>query len=100
MWRPMKTAPRDGTIIEVRWFARGGIEYCFRARWLAPCRIWVDWDRQHVELQNLKGWRPALQQFRAWTKEEEAILAELHGPEGERLRPDLGFPAPHAVQSL
>ena len=82
-WHPMKDAPRDGTILELRHVSRSLGEVVFRARWLAPVKVWVDWDRQHVSLDKapLKGWRVAPEQFRQWTPEEVAILADLHGPE-------------------
>lgn len=81
-WHPMKTALRDGTIVELHHVSRHLGDVIFRARWLAPLRVWVDWDRQHVALDKapLKGWRLAPDQFRQWTSDEVAILAELHGP--------------------
>jgi len=83
-FRPMADAPRDGTIIDVRHVSRAHGEIIFRARWLAPVREWVDWDRQHVALDKapLRGWRVSETQFRQWTPEEEALLAEIHGPPG------------------
>jgi hypothetical protein len=78
----MKDAPRDGTILELRHVSRQLGEVIFRARWLTPRRVWVDWDRQHVALDKapLRGWRVAPDQFRQWTPDEVAILAEMHGP--------------------
>jgi hypothetical protein len=82
-WQPMSTAPRDGAILDVRHVSKAHGEIIFRTRWLAPVREWVDWDRQHVSLSKapLRGWRYSDQQFRAWTPQEEATLAELHGEE-------------------
>lgn len=79
----MASAPRDGTILDVRHVSKRDGELIFRTRWLAPLRIWIDWDRQHVELDKLplKGWRISETQFRLWTPEEEATLAHIHGPE-------------------
>jgi hypothetical protein len=85
-FHPMATAPHDGTIVDLRHVSRAHGEMIFRARWLAPLGVWVDWDRQHVTLDKapLRGWRVSETQYRAWTPQEEAILAELHGPPGTR----------------
>lgn len=82
-WHPMSTAPRDGTIIDVRHVSRREGEIIFRTRWLAPVKEWIDWDRQHVALLQapLKGWRVSETQYRPWTPAEIATLASLHGPE-------------------
>lgn len=83
-FQPMATAPRDATIVDLRHVSADYGELIFRARWLAPRGVWVDWDRQHVTLDDapLTGWRVSATQYRAWTPQEEAILAELHGPPG------------------
>jgi hypothetical protein len=82
-WNSMESAPKDGRLIEVRHLSKADGELIFRARWLEPRRAWVDWDRQHVTLTKLylTGWRPSEEQFRPWTPEEVATLAEIHGPE-------------------
>jgi hypothetical protein len=82
-WNPMITAPKDGTVIDVRYVSKADGELIFRTRWLDPRRAWVDWDRQHVALTKLYlcGWRLSENQFRPWTASEEATLAEIHGPE-------------------
>lgn len=70
----METAPRDGTIIEIK--GQSGVKY--RTRYLKTLGVWIDWDRQHVRLEGLRGWREWPVQFRQWTDEEEAILTMLH----------------------
>lgn len=76
----MRTALKDGTILDLRHVSKRWGEVIFRARWLAPAKAWIDWDRQHVQLSkhSLKGWRISDQQFRLWTEEEVAQLANLH----------------------
>jgi hypothetical protein len=83
---PMATAPRDGTIVDLRHVSRANGELILRARWLAPVKGWIDWDRQHITLDKapLRGWRVSEVQYRAWTPEEEAILAEINGAPGVR----------------
>lgn len=85
-FRPMATAPRDGTILDLRHVSSAHGELILRARWLAPLKVWIDWDRQHVTLDKapLRGWRVSEVQYRAWTPEEEAILVEINGPPAVR----------------
>lgn len=90
MWHSMKDAPKDGTVIELRHVSSAYGELVFRAFWFAPFKIWIDWDRQHVELDKrpLAGWRecvgfvqpvPQTDEQRATMAERDRILLQVHG---------------------
>jgi hypothetical protein len=56
MFQDMKTAPRDGTLVEVR---HGPLQEAAPARWSAQGQAWIrDDDPLRRALHRVTGWRP------------------------------------------